>query len=121
MTREFSMRKCLIASVLLGVMSFGITLAPFATTWPGTWPSCAGNCQQFEPGKNNQDISSCNTCCYSFDGCGGANDTRPNDTAACIACCNSYNYGNPNGNTHCQGSGPIPTLLTPVGPYVPTP
>ncbi len=41
MTREFSMRKCLIASVLLGVMSFGITLTAFATTWPGTWPSCA--------------------------------------------------------------------------------
>ncbi|HLK61455.1 MAG TPA: hypothetical protein VKU00_33205 [Chthonomonadaceae bacterium] len=103
---------------LLFVSTFCLSMAALATTWPGTWPDCGWGCWQYGPDGPNSNPDSCENCCNNpTTGCGRS--TGPYDLAACVACCNSYNYGNPNGNTHCQGHGPIPAPPASVNPYGP--
>lgn len=98
---------------LLFVMTFSLSIAAYAATWPGTWPVCGDQCRQYGP-DGSQSPDQCNNCCFGSSGCGNSSG---NDGSGCLACCNSYNYGNPNGNTHCQGEGPIPPMPAPVDPY----
>ncbi len=104
-----------VVSVLSCLLFFSLTVAAFATTWPGHWPDCGWVCWDYGPDGSQSNPDSCGNCCSQNCLAGGGNGQF--DYAGCVACCNAYNYGDPNGNTHCQGHGPITTApVIPIDP-----
>lgn len=82
----------LLLSFLLCLFTFCLTSAAFAATAP-FWPTCATPCVADGPGGATQNLADCVACC---DGC----NTSQGNTR-CLNCCTAYNFGNPNGPTHC--------------------
>ncbi len=99
MMKRIERRKTACIALLVGTLSFGLTIAALASSDP-YWPNRCGYCSLYGPGGRLPDRVTCDACCDTY----VCESAGAGAVTLCKNCCSQYNNGNPNGSHHCLGA-----------------